>query len=213
MAGSEYLTIPFRIALVVVPVAVYFLVLGLLNSRRHPQLLRGRGDFALLLVALSPLFVLPALSYLGVSTVTVLLAVTAVAGCIWLLSPRGQTWVIYNMPLGEACEVVARTLSGMGLEVRRRQGGFELPGCGAGVELGGFSLLRNVSVRLCGPGAPTLARQFEQQLSQTLSSIRTEASPMAVSLLLVAVAMLVAPLTLMAHRAAEIVRLLTDLLQ
>jgi hypothetical protein len=42
MAGIEQLGISLRIAMVVVPVALYFLILGLLNSRPCPQLLRGR---------------------------------------------------------------------------------------------------------------------------------------------------------------------------
>ncbi|MGB2822184.1 MAG: hypothetical protein WBF17_14465, partial [Phycisphaerae bacterium] len=65
MGHMPDLGVSLRIATVVVPVALYFLVLGLLNSRPRPQLLRGRRDFALLIVALSPLFVLPVLHWAG----------------------------------------------------------------------------------------------------------------------------------------------------
>ena len=64
-----------EIATVVVPVAVYFLVLGLLNSRPHPQLLSGRLDFALLTAAISPLFAVPVLRYFGISLLSVATAV------------------------------------------------------------------------------------------------------------------------------------------
>ena len=215
MLGTEHLTVPVRIAAVVVPVAVYFLILGLLNSRRRPQLLTGRRDFALLTIALSPLFVLPALSYFGVSPITVFLAVATVVGCIWLLAPCGQMWVIYNIPLAQATDAVQQALLALGLEIRRMEHGFRLVGHDATVEIGGFSLLRNVSVRLrsCGDGnVSKLAGQLEQQLSQTIAGVHVEVSPMAVALLLVATGMLVAPLTLVAQRAGEIVRILTDLL-
>ena len=58
--GSADLGSTVRVATVVVPVAVYFLILGLLNSRRRPQMLSGRLDFALMITALSPLFLVPA---------------------------------------------------------------------------------------------------------------------------------------------------------
>ena len=210
MSGTEYLTVSLRLATVVVPVAVYFLILGLLNTRGHPQLLTGRRDFALLIVALSPLFVLPVLGWLGVSGLTVVLVVAVVAGCIWLLAPREGVWVVYNLPQGMAYDVVARALKAMGLGFERAENGFRIPSQNATVEISGFWLLCNVSVRL--RGGEGLGRRFEEQLARTLASVRVEASPMAIAMLLVATGLLVAPLTLVAHRAGEIVRILTDLL-
>ncbi len=49
-------------------------------------------------------------------------------------------------------------------------------------------------------------------LELSLQTVSAETSPSAVALLLVATAMLLAPLTLMANHAGEIVRILTDLL-
>ena len=46
MPAGANMDMSMRIVTVVMPVAVYFLILGLLNSRRHPQLLTGRRDFA-----------------------------------------------------------------------------------------------------------------------------------------------------------------------
>ncbi len=212
IAAYDQLTVPVDIATLVVPVGLYFLVLGLLNSRRHPQLLRGRSDFALLLVALSPLFALPAISYVGVSPLTVLAITAVVVGAIWALAPRGETWVIYNTPLDQGARAVEQALTAMDLHAaRNRRGVFRLRGKDATIEISSFSLLRNVSIRLRG-GDVSLGRRFEGELAGVLSEIRTEPSPMGVGLLLVATAMLVAPLTLVAHRAGEIVRILTDLL-
>ncbi|MDY6914380.1 MAG: hypothetical protein SVT52_07995 [Planctomycetota bacterium] len=196
------------IATMVVPVAVYFLILGLLNSRRHPQLLTSRRDFAMLLAALSPLFVLPAV---GHSPTTLLAVAATLAGAIVLLAPRGKSWVIYNMPPAQARNCIARSLRAIGLQPKSRPDGFDIEHDSAFVRISGFWLVRNVSVRLVG-GSEELAGRFQASLAKTLSQVRAETTPMAVSLLLVATAMMVAPLALMAHRVPEIVRLLTDLL-
>jgi len=209
--GSEYLGPSLRIATVVVPVAIYFLVLGLLNSRQHPQLLSGRRDFALMIASLCPLFMVPALEFAGCSPLALAAVAAVLGGAIAVLAPRGANWVIYNLPSSQAKTAVAQTLQAMGLEFSRCEGGFDLARQGAFVHLSGFSLLRNVSIRL-GGGGEDLARRFEAELSRTLSGLSAETSPMAVALLLVATAMLVAPLTLVAHRVPEIVRILTDLL-
>ena len=211
MLSSAQLEAALRIAGVVVPVAAYFLILGLLNSRRHPQLLSGRWDFALLIAALSPLFLLPALSWVGASPVGALAAAGALAGGAMLLAPKRRTWVVYNLPAAQARHVVERALASLGVTAEPDDAGLRLEGERAVVRIGGFPLLQNVLVKLQG-GSEEFARRFEAALSRTLAGVNTEASPAAAAFLLVATAMLVAPLTLIAHRAPEIVRILTDLL-
>ena len=211
MMGSEHLGLSLRIAAVVVPVAVYFLVLGLLNSRRHPQLLSGRLDFALLIAALSPLFVLPALGLAGITPASVFAAVAALALAVVLLAPRGRAWVIYNMPANEAREAIASALRSMGVAFKPAADVFHLMPDGATVHVGGFPLLRNVSVRLRG-GSGRLTCQFQRALAANLGSVNAQTSPMAAGLLLVATGMIVAPLAFMVERVPEIVRLLTDIL-
>jgi len=211
MLGSEYLDIWARVATVVVPVAIYFLVLGLLNSRRHPQLLTGRRDFALLIAALSPLFALPALSLIGVSLPSVVGVVAAVAAGILLLAPKGGSWVVYNIPPDQARRAIDSALDQAGMPHSPAGRGFRLHGGNGFVQVSDFPLLRNVSIRLRGADEQ-LARRFEERLGRIVAGLEAETSPMAVALLLVATAMLVAPLSMVAHRAGEIVRLLTDLL-
>ncbi|HUS48514.1 MAG TPA: hypothetical protein VM098_10355 [Phycisphaerae bacterium] len=212
MLGTQYLAFAARITTMVVPVWLYFLILGLLNSRRTPQLISGRRDFTLMVAALSPLFVLPVLQYLGATLVTAAAAVAALVGIVVLLGPRGSAWVIYNMPAEQARNVIATVLKSLGHEVLPEKDGFRLGGEGASVRIGGFPLLRNISVRLEG-GGRELADRFESALSQSLAGTRAETTPMAVSMLLIATAMMVLPLTLMAHRVPELVRILTDLFQ
>jgi len=212
MLGIEYFAFAVRVTTMVVPVGVYFLILGLLNSRRHPQLISGRRDFMLMVAALSPLFVLPVLQYIGATPVTAAAAVVALVGIAVLLAPRGSAWVIYNMPAEEARNTIVAALRSLGLDVLSDKDGFRLAGENARVRIAGFPLLRNISVRLHG-GSRELADRFEAALSQALAGTQAETTPMAVSMLLIATAMMVMPLTLVARRVPEIVRILTDLFQ
>jgi hypothetical protein len=201
---------PMEVAAVVAPVAIYFLVIGLLNSRGRPQLLSGRLDFAILALALAPLVLLPLVSWLGCSAWTVLAAAGALCAGAAVLAPRGRNWVIYNVQAAEARSAVARALRQLGLEYGDEGGTFTF--AGARVQVSAFAPLRNATIRLMG-GDKQLASGFQAALGEVLRRYEAETSPMAVSLLLVATSMLAAPLVLTAHRVPEIVRLLSDLVK
>ncbi len=210
MLANEHLGLVIRIATAVVPVAVYFLVLGLLNSRKHPQMLSGRTDFAMLILAISPTFVLPVLNWVGVSMVAVIVSAVGAGLIVAMLSPRGHGWVIYNMPLSGIRRIVSDALRVAGVNFRQTSSGFLLDD-GTSIEVSGFPFLRNVSVRL-HDGDDKLAHILETTLARNLATIPAETSPAASALLLIAIAMLVVPLTLMAGRLPEMVRILTDLI-
>jgi hypothetical protein len=203
--------IPLQVAAVVAPVALYFMVLGLLNTRSRPQMLSGRLDLAMLVGALSPLVVCPLMSWAGPSQWAMAAAAGGVVAAIWLLSPAGASWVIYNITPAEALDAVAKALDRAGLACRRRQGEqtFLLPG--GQVELGSFPLLRNVTVRVTGCDWQTV-HTFERALAGQIELLSAQTTPMAMAMLLVATTMLVAPLAMVAPRAVEIVRILTGLL-
>jgi hypothetical protein len=209
--GSGHLDPSLRIATVVVPVAMYFLVLGLLNSRSRPQLLRGRRDFALLLIALGPVFVLPVLHW--VQNVWVALAIVAGAGaCVMrLLAPPKASWVIYNIAPDEARQRIAEALRAAGLAFAGEGRSLRLADGPGTLRVTDFPLLRNVTVRVLGVGKQQAAR-FESALARELHGVEAETTPMTMALLLVATAMLAAPLALVAPRVPEIVRLLTGVL-
>ncbi len=210
LLGMEPLESSLRIATVVVPISLYFLLLGFLNSRRNPQLLSGRQDFSLLMVALSPLAFGPVMHYINGGLWMVPACAVLLIGGIWMLAPRGRIWVVYNLPLSSTSQTVIDTFRAMGRSACKTDRGIELEQERAFVEISGFPLLRNVSLQLVG-GDEELWRTFESHLSARLKKIETDPSPMAVSLLLVATVMIVAPMALMVRNAPEIVRILTDL--
>jgi len=211
MMGSEQIAAYLQIAMVVVPVAMYFLILGLLNSRRHPQLLTSRQDFALLMGAMGLMAVVGIVAYLGASFPVTLAVVGGLVGLLVVMRPGRPGWVIYNMPPGEAREVVRGVLEQMGHTLVDEQYGFRIRGATDKILINSFPLLRNVTIRLrdCRDG---FAEGFVPAMGRALGRIDTETSPMAASMLLVATGMIVAPMALAMQKAPEIVRLLTDLL-
>ena len=211
LAGFGHLALSVRLTVVVVPVALYFLVLGLLNTRRHPQLLSARTDFCLLCGALAPLFVVPALGFVGCGplAVTGLLGLAAAVGL--MLMPRGRQWVVYNLSVSDARRAVGRALEHLGQPFDADGNVFRLAG-GCEIHLSGFGLLRNVSIRIVTENA-ACAGEIERKLSDLLGGMCIAARPSMVAMLLVATAMLVVPLTLVAGRAGEIVAILSDFLK
>jgi hypothetical protein len=212
LLGMEQIEASLRIVTTVAPVALYFLLLGLLNTRRHPQLLTGRQDSALLTLALSPLVVAPVIHWLGGGLHTALACGLILAGGVWLLTPRGRTWVIYNLPASNVRRTAGQILKSMGVTTTPTDAGLQFDDSDGRVDVSHFPILRNVTLRLSG-GGEDLGRNFEARLQERLQHVETEPSPMAVSLLLLATAMIIAPMALMVHHAPEIVRLLSDLLQ
>ncbi|MBN1942797.1 MAG: hypothetical protein JW849_05825 [Phycisphaerae bacterium] len=211
LLGMEQIETSLRIVTTVAPVALYFLLLGLLNTRRHPQMLSGRQDSALLTLALSPLAIAPVIHWFGGGLPTALACGAALAGGVWMLSPRGRTWVIYNLPASNVRRTAGQILRAMGAATHPTYAGLRLEESDGRLDISHFPLLRNVTLRLSG-GNEALWREFETRLHDHLQRVESEPAPMAVTLLLLATAMFIAPLALMVHHAPEIVRLLNDLL-
>jgi hypothetical protein len=208
----EQLSTTLRIATIVVPVALYFLLLGLLNTRRHPQMLSARQDFALLLLALCPLGFQPVMLYFGGGLTTMFSCAGVMGVLVYLLAPRGKAWVIYNIPYKKGRDTIVSVLEDMGHSPIRTRRGVDLDSGFAYVEIGSFPILRNISLRLVG-GSEEMWAKFENNLSAHVGEIEAQQSPMAVSLLLVATLVIITPMMLVAQHAPEIVRLLTNLLQ
>ncbi len=214
MLGIEQLDLSVQVAAVLVPAAVYFLLLGLLNSQRAPQLLRARSDFILLVAAFFPIFCVPVLSYLGATAWTVLIVVGLGLAAATLLAPsRRGSWVIYNIALPEALRAAERALQAMGEPFTRTGRRLRLGRRKLSLRFTALPMLRNVSIAADGQVLRHFQRDFEAQLGGQLAGIRAGATPMGATFLLLATAMLVAPLALVANRMPEMVRILTDLIR
>ena len=214
MLGIEQASLLVQVAAVLVPVALYFFLLGLLNSRSAPQLVRGRTDFICLIAAFAPIFCVPVLRCFGASAWTVVAVLGALVATAALLGPpRTGNWVIYNIAMPEAVRAAERTLQAMGTTFTRRGRQLLLEGMDAKLNFTSLPLLRNVSIAAEGDDAPKLQKDFELRLGEQLSAVRAGTTAMASAFLMISTAMLVAPLGLFADRVPEMVRLLSDLVK
>jgi len=213
MLGLEQLGVPVHVAAVVVPAAVYFLLLGLLNSQRTPQLLRARTDFVLLILSFAPIFCVPVLAYIGASGWTIPLVIGGTFAAAAWLAPRRGNWVIYNIVLPEALRAAERALKAMDEPFIRTGRRLVLTGKDMTLRFSSLPLLRNVAIAADGAGAADAWRRFEEAFAAQLSHQRAEATPMAATFLLISTMMLVTPLALLANRMPEMVRILTDLIK
>ena len=210
LSGGEQTALFLKLTTILIPMGMYFLLLGVLNSRRHPQLLTGRRDFTLLLGAFSPMVILPVLSALAAPAwvgAAVVVGVLAIAGA---LAPRSGRWVIYNLPADQARQVVRGALEGLGVAFTEAPGGF-LVGEALRVQVSAFGLLRNVSLHMTGLDE-ALQGRLCQAIAADLLRRPAETCPATVAMMLAAIGMMVAPLVLVAHRAGDIVRIGVDLL-
>ncbi|MHC4985735.1 MAG: hypothetical protein ACYTFO_06215 [Planctomycetota bacterium] len=207
---GQQTVLPVSIISVIVPIALYFLVLGLLNSRSRPQLLRSTEDALLLIGSVALVFVPLVIQRIGASATAVVAAFIGVAAVGWLLVARPAAWIVYNSSGQAARAAVTKALTAMGCEHRCSGETIDLSG-GGHINLRHVPLLRNTSVRLTGR-SHQFAHQLEQALSGALNAERAEPNPAAAACVLIATAMLIVPLALAAHRADEIVRLITGLL-
>lgn len=214
MVGIGQMSVLVQVAAVVVPVALYFFLLGLLNSRSAPQLVRGRTDFICLITAFSPIFCVPVLRCFGASAWAVVGALGAMVAMAALLSPaRSGNWVIYNISLPDALRAAERALQAMGLPFARGGRQIVLESMDARLRFASLPVLRNVSLVAEGEDAARLQKDFEQQLGEQLNTVYAGATAMASAFLMISTAMLVAPMALLADRVPEMVRLLTDLVK
>ena len=211
MVGSDYLGTQMHLATVVAPVAAYFLILGLLNSRKHPQLITGRQDIVLLAVALSPAVILPLADYLHGPALALLAVVLALVVGALARGASGGSYVVYNLTHKQALQALEKALSRLNIRYECQGRRINLLDHDAFLEVSSFALLRNVSIRM-SQGNSQLRRRVAGQLGEVLGGIEAQTSSMAVGLLIVATALLLTPLVTVVHRAPEIVRILTDLL-
>lgn len=214
MLGSEQMSLAIQVAAVVAPVAVYFLLLGLLNSQPSPQMLSARSDFILLNAAFAPIFCVPVLNYFGAPAWALPVVIgMMLAGALVLAPRRASNWVVYNITLPAALRAAERVLTAMGESFDRRDRSLLIKDKDLVLKFSAMPLLRNVSIAVEGDETVDFGRKFEELLAAQLAGISAVATPMAVTFLLIATVMLIAPLGLLADRMPEMVRIITDLIQ
>ena len=187
---------PFRLCLAVGPLAMYGLVLGLLNMSRRPWLITGALDLAALAVALVGLVVvgpmellLPdaAANHFGSYTYVwmLMLAFYGLSVSFFTLLSRPKL-IVYNIGIDELRTVLVELAPRMDSDFAWAGDNLVLPNLGVQLHLENFPILRNVSV--CSSGERQHYggwRRLEIELSGALRSVRVGHNPWGVGLVFI----------------------------
>jgi hypothetical protein len=213
---------PLRLAIALVPLAGYLAVLGLINLRRRPMLVRGGNDLAALGIALSGVvFVGPlelfypeaARAQFGNYVWFFLLAFYWLWVWLVVLMARPRL-VIYNISIEELRSVLAEAAAQLDPQARWAGESLSLPVLGVLLHMDGLTLMRNVSITSSGSrqnldGWQRLARA----LNVALTKIRVQSNPRAVGLLLAAALMFLGSLVNMLRHPLEVAQAMREVFQ
>lgn len=210
LLSARDILMSFSLTQIVLPVATYFLILGVLNTRKRPQMLTGLEDTVALCGAMSMFFWPVAIAWLGGQVFWGIILVAVLVSIGVFMTYRPRSWVIYNLPADQARQIVLDVLTDLGWAFEDTGSEIRLAH-GESISFDGFAILRNVTIRL--HGAPdSHGKVFASALSAKLGTIPAERSIPASVMLAVALAALVVLAGVLAPHGPEIVRQITEFL-
>jgi hypothetical protein len=186
---------PLRLSLALGPLAIYLLLLGMLNLSRRPWLVTGGRDAFALGLAVSGLvivgpmelfFPVMAANDYGPFVWGLLVALYLMSLVLLLLMLRPRL-VIYNISLEELRPILAQLMVEMDPEARWAGESAAMPNLGVQLRMEPVASMRNVSLLANGPRQePAGWRRLEQELGVALRQVEVARNPRAVSLILTA---------------------------
>jgi hypothetical protein len=195
---------PLRLAIALGPLAIYLLLLGVLNLSRRPLLTNGARDIAALGVALSGVVLVGPLELFmprdlafrfgSLGWLYWILLASFYLSCLTLLvlsvRPRLS---LYNITADEARQVLSRVASQIDPASQWSGDTLTLPALRVQLVLEPFSLMRSVSLTPVGAQQSFQGwKHLELALRQALSATETSPNPAGLSLCLCGAAMLAA---------------------
>lgn len=191
------------------PVALYFLVLGLVNSHRRPYLISSRADFIALTSVLVPVLLWPVPTLARAGLMWLLLVGLALAAVlfVWMLVTAGEGFVIYNVSEGRCVRLLEESLRRLGLTGRWRGRTWRADSGNVTIHLRGFSLLRNVTLHIdvqAGDHAHTV-RRLGAELDRRLASVAQLPSTMGACLVTIGIALMILPMWMVGRHIHNLV--------
>ncbi|HXT59147.1 MAG TPA: hypothetical protein VN699_10955 [Pirellulales bacterium] len=189
----------FRLCVALGPLAVYLLLLGVINLSRRPLMVTGGRDLAALGIGVSGLVLIGPVELLLPEE-----AVNAYQKYVWLLlvamyslgvslaallsRPR---LTIYNMSVEQLRPVLAAAINGLDNEARWAGSSLVLPGLHVELHLEPNSVMRNVSLVASGDEQSYAGwRQLDSALSARLKPAESPPNPWGVALAIAAALMI-----------------------
>lgn len=203
---------PVRLSLALGPLAVYFLMMGVIHLARRPFLTTGGRDLAALGVAVSGLVIigpielfLPRAAAMNFGALVWLLLIAFYVLCLTLVVLIGRPrLVIYNISVDELRPVLAEVVATLDTEARWAGNSLSLPRLGVELHVDPFPAMNNVSLVAAHDEQNFRGwRRLEQTLALALARTEVTVNPRGVGMLMLALAMIATMyVELFAHPAA-----------
>ncbi|UCD27311.1 MAG: hypothetical protein JSV03_09265 [Planctomycetota bacterium] len=208
--SADEVVFVLHLALVLGPLAVYFLGLGLVNSQARPCLVNARTDFVLLAIAVIPVVICPLVVIVELGRQWLAVGVVIVVGGLfyWMLPSRDAGWVIYNIDPQRCRHLLKHVCRQLGWDVEEDSAALRIEPVGLIVNMSILPWLRNVTLSVCkktggkgGSAHVDLIRGFHREI-QTESMLP---SPAGASLVIVGGALLGLPMWYLFHHMDAVV--------
>lgn len=189
---------PLHLSIALGPLAVYLLLLGLLNLSARPFLTTGARDTAALGLAISGFVVAGPMELFFPESFAASLAELGLSGFVWLvllvfyglcllllmltLRPR---LVIYNVTVDQLRPILADVVAELDLDARWAGDSLTLPRWHVQLHIEPFVAMRNVQLVSAGPRQSYGGwRRLENALAQALRETKGQPNPYGLSLIL-----------------------------
>lgn len=223
MSDAEQVIFVSRLALAVGPLALYFVVLGLVNSQARPCLVGARSDFLGLSVVVVPLVVSPCVALIehGMAWAAWLVVAGVLVAGRRLMPARDSGWVLYNTTRAQCDGLVARACrrlnwsadcDGETVTIQTAAGGKAPAGVSLRLHLRELGWMRNVTIEAGGDAGRMLHARFAEALSAETRREAALPSPVGASLVLLGSSLLALPAWYLGHHMPAIVEVVRSLL-
>ncbi|MCE9544421.1 MAG: hypothetical protein K8T25_02705 [Planctomycetia bacterium] len=213
---------PLHSALALGPLAVYLLLLGIINLSTRSLVTTGRRDWMALgmaltgLIAVGPLdLFMPesAASRFGPWIWPLLLGLYFL--CLYLVVQNARPrLVIYNMTVSQMQQVLTRVVERIGVPHSWAGRSLSIPDWGVELHLDRFFVMRNVSLVASGPRQNRQGwHRLQQELSSELEQLEVAPNPVGLTLITFSLLLFVSLILRLWHNPVAAVHSLLDLLR
>jgi hypothetical protein len=213
---------PFRLCLALGPVAMYLLLLGVVNLSRRSLLVSGARDAAALALAVSGLVVIGPLELffpfesavkLGSFAWLLLLALYVMCVVLWLLLLRPRL-IVYNISADNFRPILAEVVSQFEGDARWAGDSLAIPGLGVQLYLDNFAPLRSVSLISAGGNQSHAGwRRLESALRAALAREEVARNPRGLSLIFAGLLCITGIVMAIAHNPEAVAHSLLNIAQ
>ncbi|HKQ49985.1 MAG TPA: hypothetical protein VJZ71_18060 [Phycisphaerae bacterium] len=200
----------------VAPIALYFLILGLVNSHSRPWIVTSRSDFLALTSVLIPVLLWPVPDFIrGQLYVPLVAGLLMAVTAFWYMLPRTHAgFVVYNVAEPRCVKLLTIALRQLGLSGHWDGRVWHADSGCLSIEVRKFSLLRNVTLHFDAQNetARDLVPLIGHTLHARLQSVAQLPSPMGAGLVLLGVGLMILPMWMVGRHIHDLVDAVSYLL-